>query len=121
MQQSFRISLIAGLAIAIGLMMIPGVNIAPAAFASGHHHHHHHHGHHHHHNHGHHNNVSINQSVGQANVCDHSDCSNSASNSASIGSHLGSGNINVRQSIGQANVCSNSDCSNNASNTANIQ
>ncbi len=31
MQKNFRISIIAGLAIAIGVMIVPGSNIAPAA------------------------------------------------------------------------------------------
>ena len=62
MQKNFRISLIAGLAIAIGVMMIPGANIAPGAFAGGHNHHHHHH----------HNSVKIHQSISQLNACDHS-------------------------------------------------
>ena len=80
MQQNIRISLIVGLAIAIGAMLVP-VSGVPAVFASGHHHHghhHHHHGHHHphHHQHDHHSSVRVHQSVDQANLCDHSGCSN---------------------------------------------
>ncbi|MRN41178.1 MAG: hypothetical protein FIO02_09065, partial [Nitrosopumilales archaeon] len=73
MQKNFRMSLIAGLAIAIDVMMIPGANIAPAAFAGGHNHHHHHH-----------NSVKIRQSISQLNACDPSTCSNSESNGASV-------------------------------------
>ncbi len=120
MQQKIRISLIATLAIAIGVMMVPGIGVVPAAFASGHHHHHHHH-HHGHHHHNHHSSISVHQSVNQGNLCDHSSCSNSGSNSASVGSgHHSSGNVRVDQSINQGNLCSNSDCTNTATNTANI-
>ena len=42
MQQNIMISLIVGLAIAIGAMMVP-VSGVPAVSASGHHHHGHHH------------------------------------------------------------------------------
>ena len=116
MQKSIRISLIPTLAIAIGVMIVPGVNIAPAAYASGHHHHHHHH-----HHHGHHSSVSVDQRVNQANACDHSSCSNSGSNSASVSSgHHGSSHVKVDQSINQANACSNSDCTNTATNTVNV-
>lgn len=109
MQKNYGISLIAGLAIAIGVMMVPGASIAPAAFASGNHHHHHGH-----------NSVRINQEISQLNACDNSHCSNSGSNSASVSSHQDS-NIRVSQSIDQANFCSgNSECSNSASNDANI-
>ena len=115
MQQKVRISLIVGLAIAIGAMMVP-VSGVPAAFASGHHHHHHHH-----HQHDHHSSITVHQGINQANVCDHSSCTNSGSNSASITSgHHGSSNIRVDQSINQANACSNSACSNSAINTASI-
>lgn len=120
MQQITRISLIATLAIAIGVTLIPGVGVIPAAFASSHHHHHHHHGHHSHHGY-HHSSISVHQSVNQGNLCDHSSCTNSGSNSASISSgHHHSGNVRVDQSINQANACSNSDCTNTATNTANI-
>jgi hypothetical protein len=120
MQRKIRISLIATLAIAIGVMMVPGIGIVPAAYAGGHYHHHHHHGHHHHH-HDHHSSVSVHQSVNQRNLCDHSSCSNSGSNSASISSgHNGSSHVRVDQSINQANACSNSHCTNTARNTANI-
>lgn len=107
MQTNYRISLIAGLAIAVGVMMILGANIAPAAFASGYHPHHHH------------NSVRINQEISQLNACDNSGCSNSGSNSASVSSHHDS-SVRVGQSIDQANFCSNSDCSNSASNDVNI-
>jgi len=110
MQKNFRMSLIAGLAIAIGVMMIPGANIAPAAFAGGHHHHHHHH-----------NSVNIHQSISQLNACDHSSCSNTASNHASVDlPHHSSNNVRISQSIDQANLCSNSACSNTASNDASV-
>jgi hypothetical protein len=110
MQKNFRMSLIAGLAIAIDVMMIPGANIAPAAFAGGHNHHHHHH-----------NSVKIHQSISQLNACDHSSCSNSGSNSASVDlPHHSSNNVRISQSIDQANLCSNSDCSNSASNDASV-
>src|SRR5581483_11271769 len=104
MQQIYRMSVIAGLALAIGVMMVPG-----AAFADGHHNHHHH------------NSVRIQQHISQLNACDISDCSNSGSNSASVDvPHHGSNHISVSQGIDQANFCSNSDCSNNASNEANV-
>ena len=127
MQQSVRISLIATLAIAIGVMMIPGVGMIPAAYASSHHnHHHHHHNHHHHghhhHQHGHHSSISVRQGLNQANLCDSSTCSNTGSNSASISSgHHGASNIKVGQSLNQLNACkNNSHCTNTGTNTANI-
>src|ERR1051326_8089276 len=101
MEQKVRISLIAGIAIAIGVMMIPGTNVVPAAFAHEHHNHHHHH----------HNHVSIHQHNSQLNVCDHSDCSNSASNNADVHlSHHSSNDVRISQTNDQANFCSNSDC-----------
>lgn len=111
MQQKYRISLIAGLAVAIGVMMVPG---SPAAFAGGFDYFHHHH----HHNH---NSVRIHQHISQLNACDHSSCSNSGSNSASVDlPHHSSNHIGMSQGIDQANFCSNSDCSNSASNDVNI-
>jgi len=108
MKQSVRISLIAGVAIAISALMIPGT---PLAFASHHHHHHHHH----------HNSVKIDQSNSQINVCDHSDCSNGASKSASVDlRHHSSNHVKIDRSNDQATICSNSDCSNSASNDASV-
>src|SRR5712692_5993279 len=105
MQQSIRISLIAGVAIAISALMIPGT---PLAFASHHHHHHH-------------NSVKIQQDIAQLNSCDQSSCSNDASNSASVDlPHHSSNHVKIDQSIAQENDCSNSDCSNSASNDASV-
>ena len=112
-------SLIAGIGVlifALSLLAIAPI-VSNEAFAGGHHHHHHHH----HHQHGHHSSVRVHQSVDQANLCDHSSCSNSGSNSASVSSgHQNSSHVRVDQSINQANACSNSDCTNTATNTANI-
>src|SRR5712692_226148 len=106
MQQTIRISLIVGVAIAIGALMIPGT---PLAFAYHHHHHHHH------------NSVKIDQSISQTNACDQSSCSNDASNSASVDlPHHSSNHVRISQSIDQTNLCSNSDCSNSASNDADV-
>lgn len=110
MEQKFRIGLIAGIAMAIGVMMIPGTNVVPAAFAHGHHGHHHHH----------HNHVSIDQHNSQLNVCDHSNCHNDASNHADVNTQHGSNDVRISQRNDQANFCSNSDCSNSASNDASV-
>ncbi|MFZ0896940.1 MAG: hypothetical protein WAZ77_20765 [Candidatus Nitrosopolaris sp.] len=74
-------------------------------------------GYHHHH----HNIVRIHQSISQLNACDHSSCSNSGSNSASVDlPHHSSNDVRISQSIDQANLCSNSACSNTASNDASV-
>ena len=107
MQQNIRITLIAGVAIAIGALMIPGT---PLVFASHHHHHHHH------------NHVKIHQDIAQLNSCDSSSCSNLASNSADVHLHHHSSNsVRIDQSIAQENDCTGgSDCSNLASNDASV-
>jgi hypothetical protein len=108
-----QISLIAVLAIGIGALAVPGWNIVPAAFASGHHHHHDNHNH-----------VSIHQHTVQVNACDSgASCDNAALNSASVDlPHHSSNHVHISQSIDQANLCSGSGttCSNAAENDANV-
>lgn len=80
MQQNIKIPLLVGLAaIAVGALIVQGMNITPAAFAMHHHHHHHHHHHGHHHS-----STSVHQRINQANICSNSACSNTASNTANI-------------------------------------
>jgi hypothetical protein len=126
MQGNHRITFIVGFAIAILVMMVPAINITPAAYASGHQHHHHNHHHYRGHHHGHffvhsHSSVIVNQRVNQANACDHSICTNSGSNDASVGtgSSIHGSSIIVGQSNNQANRCRDSICTNSATNDAN--
>ncbi|MDP9287892.1 MAG: hypothetical protein M3P08_06795 [Thermoproteota archaeon] len=73
--QNTRIIVTAAIVIGIGALLIPGMNLAPAAFAGHHHHHHHHHGVS--------SSISITQLIRQSNSC--TNCANG--NGGGPGSH----------------------------------
>ena|SRR6266496_6726476 len=93
MQKNISISIIATIAIAIGAMMIPGENLAPAAFAYHHHHHHHHH----HHGDKIENSGNVIQSIDQSNVI-------VASNSGDNGNANANDNTQVNDASNSADV-----------------